>query len=124
MILGERKPTPLVSTSWWSGGDSNSMSLADAFAGMRHFSIERDYLFARFRRRLLDRFYEPRRALWRSLGERPRRSPGLGEPRAVSSADTTVRCASRGFSRDFCRQAVRGWRAKSGPDAANGRSRR
>jgi len=39
----------------------------------------------------------------------------LGEPRAVSSAVTTVRCASFGFSRDFCRQAVRGWRVKSGP---------
>jgi len=49
---------------------------------------------------------------------------GLGEPRAVSSADTTVRCASRGFSRDFCHQSVRGWRVKSGPDASNGRSRR
>ena len=29
----------------------------------------------------IDRFYEPRRAPWRSLGEQPRRSPGLGEPR-------------------------------------------
>jgi len=26
--------------------------------------------------------------------------------------------------RDFCRQAVRGWRVKSGPEASNGRSRR
>jgi len=26
---------------------------------------------------------------------------GLGEPRAVSSADTTVRCASRGFVETF-----------------------
>jgi hypothetical protein len=35
---------PLVLTSWWSGGDSNRMPLADAFASMRHFSIERDAL--------------------------------------------------------------------------------
>ncbi len=32
--------------------------------------------------------------------------------------------ASRGFSRDFCHQAVRGWRVKSRPDASSGRSRR
>jgi hypothetical protein len=55
------------------------MPLADAFAGMRHFSIVT--IYCEIPRRLIDRFYEPRRALWRSLGERPRRSPGLGEPR-------------------------------------------
>ncbi len=40
------------------------------------------------------------------------------------TARTAVRCGSHGFSRDLCRQAVRSWRVKTGPDAPNGRSRR
>jgi hypothetical protein len=43
-ILWRRRSCQDARTSWWSGGDSNRMPLANAFAGMRHFSIERDYL--------------------------------------------------------------------------------
>jgi hypothetical protein len=39
-----RKKSLLAAASWWSGGISNRMPLVDAFVGLRHFSIERDYV--------------------------------------------------------------------------------
>ena len=85
------------------------MPLADALAGMRHFCIERDYLLRDSAAGLSIDFIN-RDALfgpWRTTAS-------ITGPRRT--ARTAVRCASRGFSRNLCRQAVRGWRVNLAPN--------
>jgi hypothetical protein len=68
------------------------MPLADAFAGMRHFSIERTNCCARFRRRLIDRFYEPD-ALF---------GDPLANDRSIIGPRQTARSLQRRYNRSVC----------------------